>query len=179
MDKRLKRWTQDLGVWSSIPAALVMCKSPGQSWIHTASVHPAVKGTRWNEKLVLCEWLQLQKIRCIQPGEMTVKEWVPILGGNWCKVQWAFGDIWTINDHLFPFTFIYYTVLYIVYFSKVTVYILIISRASKTNLNPEHVSQWYWQIFRLYLACSCLQNNRMKRYSVEYTRKLKAVSIHG
>ena len=42
-------WTQDQGFWSSIPAALVMCKALGKLWIHTASGHPAVMGTRWNE----------------------------------------------------------------------------------------------------------------------------------
>ena len=40
--------------------------------IHTASGHPAalVMGTRWNEKLVMCEWLQLQNICCILPRGM-------------------------------------------------------------------------------------------------------------
>ena len=29
----------------------------------STSVHPAVMGTSWNEKLILYEWLQLQKMR--------------------------------------------------------------------------------------------------------------------
>ena len=58
----LRHWTRDQGVWGSIPKALVMSKNLGQAVNHTTSVHPAVMGTRWNEKLVQREWLQLQEM---------------------------------------------------------------------------------------------------------------------
>ena len=58
---------REMSAWVPFP---VICKKPWVSfWIHTASVHLVVLGTRWNEKLVLCEWLQLQKMRC-RPREM-------------------------------------------------------------------------------------------------------------
>ena len=36
-------------VWGSIIAALLMSKSPGKLWMHTASVQTVAMGTRWNE----------------------------------------------------------------------------------------------------------------------------------
>ena len=49
--------------WSCIK---FLCKL----WIYFISGHPVVMGTKWNAKLVLCEWLQLLKTRCILPKEM-------------------------------------------------------------------------------------------------------------
>ena len=64
-------------------------------------------GTGWNEKLVLCEWLQLQKIELHSAqGDETVKERVPIPGVNNVKsTEPVYRDIWTINIHLYFFTF--------------------------------------------------------------------------
>ena len=45
-------------------------KALNNLWNHTTSGHLAVMGTRWNEKLVLCDWLQLQKMTCNLPREM-------------------------------------------------------------------------------------------------------------
>ena len=36
-----------------------------------------------------------------QQGDATVKEWVPICGGEWRKVRWTYGDIWAININLY------------------------------------------------------------------------------
>ena len=51
----IRHWTQDQKVWVLFPL-LVMCRSVGQTLFHTASAHPAVMGTWWNEKLENSEW---------------------------------------------------------------------------------------------------------------------------
>ena len=67
---------------------LVMCKSLGQAlYQHCASVHPAVMGTRWNERTILCEWLQLQKMRCTLPREMRLYKSEFQYLGEMCKVH--------------------------------------------------------------------------------------------
>ena len=94
-------WTRDLGVWGSIPAELVM----GKYWIHTNSVHPEVFRTRWNEKLVLCEWLQLQKMRCILTREVRLWQcdFQHLVVND--VVRWAFRDIWTIYNYFYLYLF--------------------------------------------------------------------------
>ena len=88
MAEWLRHWTRDLGVWGSIPAAPVMCKSVGQAL--NPHCPPSSNGYQVERKLVLCEWLQLQKIVLHSPqGNETVKEWVPIPGDKWCKVRWT------------------------------------------------------------------------------------------
>ena len=66
----LRRWTQDKGVWVSIPAVLVICKKTVNLWIHTAPVHPALMGTRWNENLYCVNGYSCRKLRCVVPREM-------------------------------------------------------------------------------------------------------------
>ena len=71
----LRRWIRDLGVWGSSPAAPIMCKSLG----HALNTHrfcpPSSNRYQVERKLVLCEWLQLQKIALHSPqGDETVKE---------------------------------------------------------------------------------------------------------
>ena len=47
----------------------------GKLCVYTASVHPAVMGTMWYEKLVLCEWLKAAENVLHSPqADETVKE---------------------------------------------------------------------------------------------------------
>ena len=88
--------------------ALVMCKSLGQALHpHCAYVHPAVMGTRWNERTIPCEWLQLQKMRCILPREMRLQEWVPIPGG-----KSPLNKRWILDYKQIPFLYIRPTLLH-------------------------------------------------------------------
>ena len=63
------------GVWGSIPTALVMCKSLVQALYPHRLCPPSSNAYQVERKLVLCEWLQLQKIALHSPqGDDTVKE---------------------------------------------------------------------------------------------------------
>ena len=74
----LRLWTQDPGVWSSIPAALVMCQSFGWAFNPHHLWPLSSNGYQVERKLILCEWLQLQNIVLHFPqGDETVKERVP------------------------------------------------------------------------------------------------------
>ena len=86
----------------SHPITVTVCWASFESC--TASFHRAVIGTRWNEKSVLCEWLQLLKMCCILPREQCqrVKSYT---WGNWCKVWLTFGYIWTIKKTLYLLPF--------------------------------------------------------------------------
>ena len=76
--KWLRCWTQDLGVWGSMSVAQVTCKSlvqdlnPHRFWPPNSNVYQAERN------FVLCEWLQLQKIRCILRREVRLWQGVPI-----------------------------------------------------------------------------------------------------
>ena len=61
-------WTREQVVWGSIPCTRSYIEALCKLWIHIASAHPAVMGSWWNEKLILCEWHQLRK-RCILLSE--------------------------------------------------------------------------------------------------------------
>ena len=95
----LRCWTRDLAVWGSIPAVPVMCKSLGQALNPHRLCPPSSNGYQVERKLVLCEWLQLQKIALHSPqGDETIK----FLGVNNVKsAEPVYGDIWTINIHLY------------------------------------------------------------------------------
>ena len=103
MAEWLRHCTWNLEAWGSIQAALVMYKNLGQAlkpchlW-STSSIMYQVE-----RKMALCEWLQLQKIRCILPRKMRLKAWVPIPVGNRCKVRWTYRDIWT---KIYTFTYL-------------------------------------------------------------------------
>ena len=74
--KWLRHWTQDQGVWGSTPTALVMGKSLGQA----LNLH-CNNGYQVEQKLLLCEWLQLQKIVLHSPrGYETVKSEFQYIG---------------------------------------------------------------------------------------------------
>ena len=66
----LRHWTQDLGVWGSIPRVLVMCKSLGQALNPHRLCPPGSNGYQVERKLVLCEW---HKMCSILPREMSVR----------------------------------------------------------------------------------------------------------
>ena len=74
MGKWWMHWTQDLKVWGSILIVPVMCKSLGQTLNPDHPKVPSSNGYQVEWQLVLCEWLQLQKIFCILPREMRLKE---------------------------------------------------------------------------------------------------------
>ena len=58
----LQHSTQDLEVWGSIPAVPVTCKSLGQALNpYHLCPHSSI-GYQVEQKSVLCEWLQLQKM---------------------------------------------------------------------------------------------------------------------
>ena len=79
-------------------ATLVMCKSLGAALNPHCLCRPSRNGYLVERKLVLCEWLQLQKLAMhSSQWDETVQEWDPIPGDNWRKVRWAYGDIWTLN----------------------------------------------------------------------------------
>ena len=61
----LRCWTQVLGVWVSNPA--VMYKSLGHALNPHSLCPPSSNGYQVERKLVLCEWLQLQKIALHSP----------------------------------------------------------------------------------------------------------------
>ena len=65
----LRSWTRNPGIRGSIPAPLSLIETLGKFLIHTASVHPAVMGTRWNENW-LRKYFQQQKVCCIHRGDM-------------------------------------------------------------------------------------------------------------
>ena len=80
------------------PLRWARVKTSGNLWSHIAFVHPAVMSTKWNEK----NWYCVNGYSCVKfPGDETVKDWVPISGGNWCKVLWTSVDIWIINIQLY------------------------------------------------------------------------------
>ena len=113
-------------VCSSSPTVLVMCKSIGQALNPHCHSPTSSNGYQMERKLVLCEWLQLQKmwLHSSQTDKIS-KERVPVPWRNWCSVGWTCGDIWIkdISLHLFPLiwahwrstlimTYIYYYVKY-------------------------------------------------------------------
>ena len=57
MAEWLRRWTRDLGVFGSIPAALVMYKSLGQALNPHRLCPPSCDGHQVEQKLGLCDWL--------------------------------------------------------------------------------------------------------------------------
>ena len=90
----LRRWTKDQGVWGSIPVVLVMCTSVWQALNLRRLWPPSSNGYQVEQKLVVCEWFQLQKMCCILPREMRLwKSEFQYYGGNSCEVRLAFGDI--------------------------------------------------------------------------------------
>ena len=95
--KWLRHWTWGLRVWGSIPVAPVMCRNLLQALNPHRLCSPSSNRYQVEQKLVLCECLEQQKMCCILPKEMRLKAWVLIPGGNWCNVCWTQGDIWTIN----------------------------------------------------------------------------------
>ena len=61
-------------IWVRFLQRWLCIKAVGKFWTHTAYVHPTVMGTRWIEALIVCEWLQLHRIRfIISKGDKTVK----------------------------------------------------------------------------------------------------------
>ena len=75
MAEWLRHWTQDQGVWGSISSALVMWKILGQALIPHRLSPPSSNGYQVEQKLVLCEWLKVQKFAMHSPqGGETVKE---------------------------------------------------------------------------------------------------------
>ena len=102
----VRHWTRDLGVLGSISAVLVMCKKSGQALnLHhlcppNSNGHQVEQNWHWVNgyscrKFVLryqkdeCEKLEFQYLRVID-----------------VKYAEPAGDIWTINIHLLPFTFV-------------------------------------------------------------------------
>ena len=70
----LRRWTRDRGS-ASIPAALVICNSLRHALNPHCLCPPSSNGHQVEWKLVLCEWLQLQKITLHYPqGDETMNE---------------------------------------------------------------------------------------------------------
>ena len=60
----------DLRSRGLIPTALVMCKSLGQALNPHCLCQPNSNGYQVERKLILCEWLQLQKLLCTLPRKM-------------------------------------------------------------------------------------------------------------
>ena len=104
MAEWLRRWTRDLVVWGSIPSPSVMCKSLGKALNPHRLCPPNSNGYQVERKLVLCEWLQLQKTRCILNREMRLwKSEFQYLGVNNVKSTVRTWNIWTINTYLYLF----------------------------------------------------------------------------
>ena len=97
----LRHWTQDLGVWGSIPAALLMCKSLGQA-LNPHRLCPPCSNMYQVERKIGSVWMAsaAENVLHFRQGDKTVKVWVPTPRGKRSK-RWAFGDIWNVNTHLF------------------------------------------------------------------------------
>jgi hypothetical protein len=105
----IMRWTRDRGVWGSIPGgtshvwSLRQALNPHCLW----SPIPAVMGTWWKLKSKIVWMAETASIALHSSQEdETVKVWVPIPRSNLGKTRWTLGDIWTINMHLYLFTFL-------------------------------------------------------------------------
>ena len=72
-------------------------------WILTASVHPAVMGTKWNENCYYMNGYSCRKLRCFLPREMRL-----------CKNEFrnlrvidvkSAEPTWTVNTDLYPYLY--------------------------------------------------------------------------
>ena len=61
--------------------------------------------TRWNENWYSVNGYKCRKLHCILSRDIRLKEWVPISLDNLCRPLEPTGDIWTINIHLYLYSF--------------------------------------------------------------------------
>ena len=70
----IRRWTRDLGVGVRFPQRRLCVKTLGKIWIHTATVHPAVMGNRWNENQHCVNGYSCRNLRFFLSREMWKNE---------------------------------------------------------------------------------------------------------
>ena len=131
-----------------------MCKSIGKALNPHRLCPSSSNGYLVERKSGTAAWMATAEENTLHsPQENeTVKELVPISGGNWCKVRWAFGDIWTIEKATFTFTFINTRTKNATIYTKAGVCISSISKAAPSVLWTEEVSSEFVR------AWSCLEN---------------------